>query len=86
MDPSNRWEPTWTRGSLACGRATDTERHAVHGISAYDYFSILKAVTKFDGTFLSAASLKSWKRIDFPLAFVAYGDTETIPWEEEGGD
>jgi hypothetical protein len=63
---------------------TDTDRHIIHGVLTYDYFSILKAVTKPDGTFLPTASLASWKAVNFPLAFIVYGETETIPWEDEG--
>jgi hypothetical protein len=62
----------------------DTNRHVVHGVLTYDYFAMLKAVTNANGTFLPASALKNWRPIDFPLAFIAYGETETIPWEDEG--
>jgi hypothetical protein len=64
--------------------ATDTKRHVIHGLFTYDYFAILKVVTRPDGTFLPATQLKTWKPISFPIAFIVYGETETIPWDDEG--
>ncbi len=69
-------------GSVLGGH-TDTARHLLHGVLTYDYFSILKAVTKADGTFLPTSTLVSWKAVDFPIAFIVYGETATVPWEEE---
>ena len=66
------------------GGQSDTKRHVVHGVLTYDYFSIIKAVTNADGTWIPTASLKAWKPVGFPLAFIIYGETETIPWEDEG--
>jgi hypothetical protein len=69
--------------SVQAGHA-DTKRHIIHGILTYDYFAILKAVTKVDGSWLPASTLASWKLVDFPIAFIVYGETETIPWEDGG--
>jgi hypothetical protein len=53
-------------------------------VLSLDYFSILKAVTRTNGTFLPTASLTAWKFVEFPIAFIVYGETQTIPWEDDG--
>ena len=48
------------------------------------YFAILKTVMNPNGTSLAASALKNWKAIEFPLAFIVDGETETLPWKDEG--
>jgi hypothetical protein len=68
------------------GGQTDTGRHMVYGVLTYDYFSILKAVTRTNGTFSPTSSLTAWKFVEFPIASIVYGETQTIPWEDEGNN
>lgn len=59
----------------------DTQRRIVHGLITYDYFTLWRSAFADDGSF--ASGIDTWKEIDFPLAFIAFGETATIPWEEQ---
>jgi hypothetical protein len=58
----------------------DFTRKFLHGMFTYDYFSIVKTVRRTDGTWLKP---DKWTKVEFPLAFVVFGESETAPWEEE---
>jgi hypothetical protein len=58
---------------------TGNARLLLHGLFTYDYFSILRAIEGSDGNLTRP---DTWKKVSFPLAFVVFGDTDTVPWEE----
>jgi len=61
------------------------ERLMVHGLFTYDYFAITKVLHPRGQEW---QKMKEWTAVPFPLAFVAFGKTDTVPWdrEDEGGD
>jgi hypothetical protein len=69
---------TWL-ASAAASAASGNERKLVHGLFTYDYFSVLKTVHPKQQNWLTPAD---WTSIKFPLAFVAFGEAESAPWEE----
>jgi hypothetical protein len=66
----------WLAGVKQSGLGLD--RKLLHGIFTYDYKSIVKTLRP------AATWLKpiNWTSVKFPIAFVVFGDTQTVPWEE----
>jgi len=56
-----------------------SERKFLHELFTYDYFSIIKAVRTEQGDWCNDSN---WKQVKFPLAFVVFGETDVVPWEE----
>jgi len=56
------------------GRVTADTRMYALGLFTYDYFQVKKLID-------SHADLSQWTTINFPLAFILYGETETPPWQ-----
>lgn len=52
----------------------------LHGMTTYDFFSIMKAVQGPAPNFAWLSSIGDWKEVRFPLALVLFGD---IAVEEE---
>jgi hypothetical protein len=73
---------SWLATMQASGTA-DPQQRLMHGVFTFDYFAMIKAITTSDGSFLPTSQLKTWKDIPFPLAFIIYGETQTVPWEEQ---
>ena len=69
---------SWLQGLMDGNRSS--QRVLLLGLFTYDYFSIVRAVRTKDGVWPQD---QNWNRVDFPLAFVVFGQTEEIPWEEE---
>jgi hypothetical protein len=69
---------TWLAGVKQKGLGS--ARTLVHGMFTYDYFQIVKAVRSRDEEWTEP---KDWTRVEFPLALVLFGETETVPWEEQ---
>ncbi len=46
----------------------------------YDYFAIVKAVRSADGVWVNPTK---WTPVEFPLTFVVFGESQTVPWAEE---
>jgi hypothetical protein len=57
-----------------------SQRKLIHGLFTYDFFAIIQTVRTGQGQWLRP---KAWTQVQSPLAFVVYGETQTIPWEEE---
>lgn len=62
------------------GGQGSSKRKLLHGLFTYDYFSIIKVVRTPDGVWTKESN---WKPVEFPLAFVVFGETEEVPWEED---
>ena len=57
-----------------------TNRVLLHGVFTYDYFAIIKELHDENANQWKQPS--KWTEIPFPLAFIVYGQTETVPWTE----
>jgi len=57
-----------------------SERKFLHGLFTYDYFSIIKAVRTEQGDWCLDSD---WRQVKYPLAFVVFGETNAVPWEED---
>jgi hypothetical protein len=57
-----------------------TERVFIHGLFTYDYFAIQRTLHPLNQSWSQPSD---WIQIRFPLAFVAYGQTDAAPWNEE---
>lgn len=55
-----------------------TDPRLVHGIFTYDFFAMVRRLEQ-GGTFTRPTD---WTPIEFPLAFVIFGPTDVVPWEE----
>jgi hypothetical protein len=69
--------------TIQVSSTADSQQHLMHGVLTFDYFAMIKALTTSDGSWIPTAQLKNWKDIPFPLAFIIYGETQTVPWEEQ---
>jgi hypothetical protein len=68
----------WLASIKANGESTT--RTFLLGMFTYDYFQVLKTVRSADGDWLQPSD---WTPVSFPLAFVVFGQTATVPWAEE---
>lgn len=59
---------------------TPEERVFIHGLFTYDYFAIQRTLHPLNAAWLQPAD---WVQVRFPLAFVAYGQTNSAPWSDE---
>lgn len=50
----------------------------LHGLFTYDFDSIIRALR---GSNNQLTKPSEWEQIDFPLAFVVFGEAESAPWE-----
>jgi hypothetical protein len=57
-----------------------TDRVLLHGVITYDYFSIIRTLHEVGATTWKRPA--DWVEIPFPLAFIVYGQTQTVPWLE----
>jgi hypothetical protein len=63
------------------GQTTIPEPHIlVHGVFTYDYFAMLRLLHPRGQQWQTPTS---WTAVPFPLAFLVYGETETVPWGGE---
>jgi hypothetical protein len=69
---------SWLQGLMAGN--VSSQRVLLLGLFTYDYYAIIKTVRTREGVW---SQDPNWNRVDFPLAFVVFGLTEEIPWEEE---
>lgn len=56
------------------------ERVFIHGLFTYDYFVIQRTLHPLNSAWLQPAD---WVQVRFPLALVAYGQTNSAPWGDE---
>jgi hypothetical protein len=56
------------------------KRVLLHEVLTYDYFAMI--LTLHDVGSATWKRPATWTEIPFRLAFVVYGETQTIPWEE----
>lgn len=68
----------WLAGVIQQGGVGNT-RKVLHGMFTYDPQSIIMALTDEQGNLVRP---NLWKRVDFPLALVIFGETATVPWEQ----
>jgi hypothetical protein len=59
---------------------SSTDRVFIHGLFTYDYFAIQRTLHPLNQSWSQPTD---WVQIRFPLAFVAYGQTDSAPWGEE---
>jgi hypothetical protein len=57
-----------------------SKRKMLHGLFTYDYLTIAKAVRTPGGQWLRPSN---WIEVPSPLALVVFGETDTVPWEED---
>ena len=50
----------------------------VHGILTYAYFAFARALQSGAGL----GETGDWTEVKFPMAFLVFGPTEVVPWEE----
>lgn len=55
----------------------------LHGLFTYDYFAIAKVVHPRGQDW---QKMKEWTNVPFPLAFIVFGKTDTVPWDTENVD
>lgn len=67
---------TWLADVMQNGFGTEPK--LLHGLFTYDIASILRTLRDANGQLTEPST---WQEIDFPLAFVVFGDAETAPWE-----
>lgn len=65
----------WLAGVQASGIGDD--RIFLHGMFTYDYFSIVKTLRAQGATVWEKPS--DWKKVDFPVALVVFGRSQTGP-------
>lgn len=70
---------TWL-GALASQSGGSQFSKLLHGLFTYDYYAIDKVVHPRGGEW---QTMSDWTRVPFPLAFVAFGESDTAPWSEE---
>jgi hypothetical protein len=61
---------------VKAGKSQLDDPRLVHGIFTYDYFAIVRAIGDQGGVL---GNREEWTEVRFPLAFVLFGGTETIP-------
>jgi hypothetical protein len=71
-------EDKWLDGIMKGEESS--KRKLLHGLFTYDWYSIVTTVHTKSGTWLKPTK---WTQVKFPLAFVVYGETQTVPWEED---
>lgn len=71
-------EDKWLEDIMNKGQSS--ERIFLHGMLTYDYFSIIKTVRSKSGNWSHGTN---WKTVDFPFAFVVFGKTDIVPWDED---
>ncbi len=69
---------TWLQ-DIAQGKGS-SRRILLHGLFTFDYFSIIKAIRTQEGVWSTDSG---WKNVEYPMAFVVFGETDVIPWEED---
>jgi hypothetical protein len=52
----------------------------IHGVLTYDYFAMIREL--HDQGAPTWKHPATWTDIPFPLAFIVYGQTQTVPWDE----
>ncbi len=67
---------TWLAGVMQNGFGTQPK--LLHGLFTYDIPSILRTLRDANGQLTRPTT---WQEIDFPLAFVVFGEAEVAPWE-----
>lgn len=67
---------TWLAGVMQNGFGTQPK--LLHGLFTYDISSILRTLRDGNGELTRPST---WQEIDFPLAFVVFGEADTAPWE-----
>jgi hypothetical protein len=67
----------WLAGAIQQGGVGQT-RKVLHGMFTYDFQSIIVTLTDEQGNLLRPSL---WKKVDFPLALVIFGETSEIPWQ-----
>lgn len=67
----------WLAGVLQQGGLGNT-RKVLHGMFTYDWQSIVVTLTNEQGNLVRP---NLWKRVDFPLALVIFGETTVVPWQ-----
>ena len=50
----------------------------LHGLFTYDFASIIRTLRGSNNQLIKPSQ---WEQIDFPLAFVVYGEAESAPWQ-----
>jgi hypothetical protein len=68
----------WIKGILDDSTQSN-DRILLHGMITYDYYSIIQTLKDTDGQWKEP---EEWEQIEYPIAFVVFGQTETIPWDE----
>ena len=78
--PAKGWfgADQWLAGVIQQGGVGNT-RKVLHGMFTYDFQAIILALTDEQGNLVRP---NLWKRVDFPLALVTFGETATVPWEQ----
>jgi hypothetical protein len=61
---------------LKAGKPQLDDPRLVHGLFTYDYFAIVRAIGDPGGVL---GKNEEWTEVGFPLAFVLFGGTETVP-------
>jgi hypothetical protein len=73
---------TWLEGIM--NGKSSSQRILLHGLFTFDYFSIIRALESKDSKDPKDwYTGNDWIEIKYPLAFIVFGETETIPWEED---
>jgi hypothetical protein len=61
------------------GHIKDSSRMYAHGLFTYDYFQVKKLID-------SHTDLSKWTKLQFPIAFVIYGEADAAPWQENSDE
>ena len=56
------------------------KRVLVHGVLTYDYFAMIRVLHDVGSATWNRPT--AWTDIPLPLAFIVYGETQTVPWDE----
>jgi len=74
---------TWLAGLMSPAGQPSTippDRSLIHGVITYDYFAMIRVLHPVGAS--AWLQPTDWTDVPFPLAFVVYGQTDTVPWSE----